>query len=150
MVVMFVDCCVGSYSTFRTIPTYKSYGAGVFDRARTLIAVNLLSCYLMYCGRPVKIDTALYRLSTQRNLAVTPDDISRPLGPFLSSAPQTCAACRVPQTHLRRTARGTRSSYQCCAVPQVQNHHLFLQYISTYTKIRHPKYSGPQLKCSWR
>jgi hypothetical protein len=30
MVVMFVDCCVGSYSTFRTIPTYKPYGAGVF------------------------------------------------------------------------------------------------------------------------
>ncbi len=43
MVVMFVDCCVGSYSTFRTIPTYKSYGAEFFDRARTLRAVNLLN-----------------------------------------------------------------------------------------------------------
>jgi hypothetical protein len=29
-VVMFVDCCVGVYSTFRTIPTVESYGAGVF------------------------------------------------------------------------------------------------------------------------
>jgi hypothetical protein len=25
-----VDCCVGVYSTFRTIPTVESYGAGVF------------------------------------------------------------------------------------------------------------------------
>ena len=30
----------------------------------------------MYWGRPVKIDTALYPISTQRNLAVAPDDIS--------------------------------------------------------------------------
>ncbi len=36
----------------------------------------------MYWGRPVKIDTALYPiLSTQRNLAVAPDDISMPLNP---------------------------------------------------------------------
>ena len=32
----------------------------------------------MYWGRPVKIDTALYPISTQRNLAVAPDDISMP------------------------------------------------------------------------
>jgi hypothetical protein len=25
------DCCVGVYSTFRTIPTVESYGAGVFS-----------------------------------------------------------------------------------------------------------------------
>ncbi len=37
----------------------------------------------MYWGRPVKIDTALYPISTQRNLAVTPDDISMPLNPDL-------------------------------------------------------------------
>jgi hypothetical protein len=43
MVVMFVDCCVGVYSTFRTIPTVESYGAGVFFPARTLIAVKLLN-----------------------------------------------------------------------------------------------------------
>jgi hypothetical protein len=30
MVVMFVDCCVGVYSTFCTIPTVESYRAGVF------------------------------------------------------------------------------------------------------------------------
>ena len=35
----------------------------------------------MYWGRPVKIDTALYPISTQRNLAVAPDDISMPLNP---------------------------------------------------------------------
>jgi hypothetical protein len=29
-VVMFVDCCVGVYSTFCTIPTVESYGAEVF------------------------------------------------------------------------------------------------------------------------
>jgi len=29
-VVMFVDCCVGVYGTFRTIPTVESYEAGVF------------------------------------------------------------------------------------------------------------------------
>jgi hypothetical protein len=35
----------------------------------------------MYWGRPVKIDTALYPISTQRNLAVASDDISIPLNP---------------------------------------------------------------------
>jgi hypothetical protein len=43
MVVMFVDCCVGVYSTFRTISTVESYGAGVFVPARTLIATKLLT-----------------------------------------------------------------------------------------------------------
>ena len=37
----------------------------------------------MYWGRPVKIDTAIYLISTQRNLAVAPDDISMPLNPDL-------------------------------------------------------------------
>jgi hypothetical protein len=37
----------------------------------------------MYWGRPVKIDTALYPISTQRNLAVALDDISMPLNPDL-------------------------------------------------------------------
>ena len=37
MVVIFVDCCVGVYGTFRTIPTVESYGAGDF------IAVKLLN-----------------------------------------------------------------------------------------------------------
>ena len=37
----------------------------------------------MYWGRPVKIDTALYPISTQRNLAVAPDDISMLLNPDL-------------------------------------------------------------------
>ncbi len=37
----------------------------------------------MYWGRPVKIDTALYPIFTQRNLAVAPDDISMPLNPDL-------------------------------------------------------------------
>ena len=44
MVVMFVDCCVGVYSTFCTIPTVESYGAGV--PARTLIAVKLLTTFM--------------------------------------------------------------------------------------------------------
>ncbi len=35
----------------------------------------------MYSSRPVKTDTALYPISTQRNLAVAPDDISMPLNP---------------------------------------------------------------------
>ncbi len=39
----------------------------------------------MNWGRPVKIDTALYRISTQRNLAVAPDDISMHLNPDLYS-----------------------------------------------------------------
>ncbi len=43
MVVIFVDCCVGVYGTFRTIPTVESYEAGVFVPARTLIAVKLLN-----------------------------------------------------------------------------------------------------------
>ena len=52
----------------------------------------------MYWGRPVKIDTALYPISTQRNLAVAPDDISMPLnrrgGPWYS-----CVCCRIPMYH---------------------------------------------------
>ena len=35
----------------------------------------------MYWGRLVKIDTALYLISTQRNLAVAPENISMPLNP---------------------------------------------------------------------
>jgi hypothetical protein len=30
MVVIFVDCCVGVYGTFCTIPTVESYRAAVF------------------------------------------------------------------------------------------------------------------------
>ncbi len=40
-----MDCCVGVYGTFFTIPTVESYGAGVFFSARTLIAVKLLNCF---------------------------------------------------------------------------------------------------------
>ena len=60
----------------------------------------------MYWGRPVKIDTALYPISTQRNLAVAPDDISMPLNPdFYGRAFQlnscwkqyeACAYLRLP------------------------------------------------------
>ncbi len=40
---------------------------------------------------PVKIDTALYPISTQRNLAVAPDDISMPLNPnFYGSGQSIC------------------------------------------------------------
>ncbi len=35
----------------------------------------------MYWGRLVKIDTALYLISNQRNLAVAPENISMPLNP---------------------------------------------------------------------
>jgi hypothetical protein len=35
----------------------------------------------MYWGRLVKIDTALYPISTQRNLAVASENISMPLNP---------------------------------------------------------------------
>jgi hypothetical protein len=46
MVVMFVDCCVGSgwyflYYSYRTNP--KSYGPGVFCSHRTLLAVKQLT-----------------------------------------------------------------------------------------------------------
>ncbi len=37
-----MDCCVGVYGFFCTIPTVESYGAGFFVPARTLIAVKLL------------------------------------------------------------------------------------------------------------
>ncbi len=35
----------------------------------------------MYWGRLVKIDTALYPISTQRNLAVASENIRMPLNP---------------------------------------------------------------------
>ena len=35
----------------------------------------------MYWGRLVKIDTALYLISTQRNLAVASENIRMPLNP---------------------------------------------------------------------
>jgi hypothetical protein len=38
-----VDCCVGVYGTFRTIPTVESYGAGFFCSLQNLIAVKLLN-----------------------------------------------------------------------------------------------------------
>jgi hypothetical protein len=44
MVVMFVDCCVGVYGTFCTIPTVENlFGREFFFPARTLIAVFLLT-----------------------------------------------------------------------------------------------------------
>jgi hypothetical protein len=40
---MFVDCCVGCYGTFCTIPTVGILrGGSFFDHARTHIAVNLI------------------------------------------------------------------------------------------------------------
>jgi hypothetical protein len=47
MVVMFVDCCVGVYGTFCTIPTIPTvenlFGREFFFPARTLIVVFLLT-----------------------------------------------------------------------------------------------------------
>jgi hypothetical protein len=43
MVVMFVDCCVGVYGIFRTIPTVE-----IFVPARTLIVVFLLTEIFKY------------------------------------------------------------------------------------------------------
>ncbi len=60
----------------------------------------------MYWGRPVKIDTALYPISTQRNLAVAPDDISMPLNPILIK--RVANMCRMPRAANALVAHGTR------------------------------------------
>jgi hypothetical protein len=43
----------------------------------------------MYWGHLVKIDTALYPISTQRNLAVAPENISMPLNPDVYGSDRT-------------------------------------------------------------
>ena len=62
--------------------------AVVFQKTRSLTKqLSALIGVFMYWGRPVKIDTALYPISTQRNLAVTSDDISMPLNPDFYNRP---------------------------------------------------------------
>jgi hypothetical protein len=61
----------------------------------------------MYWGRPVKIDTALYPISTQRNLAVAPDDISMPLNPdFYGSRVMFFFFCAWRTPGVRRVCAG--------------------------------------------
>ena len=50
----------------------------------------------MYWGRPVKIDTALYPISTQRNLAVASKNISMLLNPDFYGSCLAGRHCHVP------------------------------------------------------
>jgi hypothetical protein len=49
MVVIFVDCCVGVYGTFRTIPTLESYGAGVFSSRQNPYSGKLFLTTMASC-----------------------------------------------------------------------------------------------------